>query len=404
MSISPDVRAAVRALAAQPAWAMDKTELIATTEDLYRLMTEVNAQALRLLAEIDHRDLAPAAGAPTTAAWLVARLRMNHGPARHQVKLANALTRHPATAAALAKAAFGVEHAQVITTAVDALPASVDAATVAAAEDTLIEQATAFTPRQLVRVGQGLHTALDPDGPRPDDTDTPDPGYFLNLRSRDDGSCEGEFWLDPAAGLQLTALIQAGSAPRPSAAEGADLRTAGRRRHDALADLLRLATAQSAAGPVPGMGRPTLAVTISLADLRAGLPAVGLDQTRIDPAVVRRMACDAGIIPVLLGSRSQVLDIGRRSKTVPAAIRRALILRDKGCAFPGCDRPDSWADAHHVRHWSHGGETALSNLVLLCEHHHTTIHHRGWRVRLDPDGLPKFTPPHWLQPAYHHAA
>ncbi len=75
------------------------------------------------------------------------------------------------------------------------------------------------------------------------------------------------------------------------------------------------------------------------------------------------MACDAQIIPIVLGSASQVLDIGRRCRTVPAGIRTALTHRDQGCAFPGCDRPPSWTDAHHIQPWSQGGPTTLSNLV-----------------------------------------
>ena len=78
-------------------------------------------------------------------------------------------------------------------------------------------------------------------------------------------------------------------------------------------------------------------------------------------------------------------------------MRRALIVRDKGCAFPGCDRPASWTEAHHIVHWAHHGETKITNLVLLCEHHHTTIHHRGWKVRINQHGLPEFTPPPWLR-------
>ena len=167
-------------------------DLIATTENLYRLMTQLKAEALRRLAEIDTGGLAPDAGVPTTQAWLKARLRWNHGPARRQVRLAQPLTAHPQTAAALAQADITVEHAQVITAAVDALPASVDAQTLHAAEQTLVaEAAGGFTPTRLTRLAQALHTALDPDGPRPEDTDRPDPGYFLDLRTRHDGSVDG---------------------------------------------------------------------------------------------------------------------------------------------------------------------------------------------------------------------
>ncbi len=97
--------------------------------------------------------------------------------------------------------------------------------------------------------------------------------------------------------------------------------------------------------------------------LRAGLPGHGPDQALIPAGTLRQMACDANLIPIVLGSRSEVLDIGRSSRTIPAKIRRALIQRDHGCAFPGCDRPPGWTQAHHIVHWSKGGLTALFNLV-----------------------------------------
>ena len=112
----------------------------------------------------------------------------------------------------------------------------------------------------------------------------------------------------------------------------------------------------------------------------------------------RRLACDAGVIPVLLGGRSEPLDIGRLTRTVPTGMRRALELRDGGCRFPGCDRPASFCDAHHVKFWARGGPTCLTNLVLLCQFHHTMVHEGHWRLELDqhtwqvrtwrPDGRP----------------
>jgi len=112
----------------------------------------------------------------------------------------------------------------------------------------------------------------------------------------------------------------------------------------------------------------------------------------------RRLACDAGVIPVLLGGRSEPLDIGRLTRTVPAGMRRALELRDGGCRFPVCDRPASWCDAHYVWFWARGGPTRLTNLVLLCQFHHTIVPEGHWRLELDlhtwqvrvwrPDGRP----------------
>jgi len=98
----------------------------------------------------------------------------------------------------------------------------------------------------------------------------------------------------------------------------------------------------------------------------------------------RRLACDAGIIPVVLGSRGEPLDIGRLSRTVPTGMRRALELRDGGCRFPGCSRPASCSDAHHILCWARGGPTSLTNLVLLCGFHHTMVHEGQWTLTMHP--------------------
>lgn len=113
---------------------------------------------------------------------------------------------------------------------------------------------------------------------------------------------------------------------------------------------------------------------------------------------VRRWACDAEIIPMVLGSDSQPLDVGRMTRSVPDAVRRALNLRDGGCAFPGCTRRPRRCHAHHVHHWADGGVTALHNLTLLCLHHHQLVHHEHRHVEM-VDGLPWFTPPPWIDPA-----
>ena len=94
----------------------------------------------------------------------------------------------------------------------------------------------------------------------------------------------------------------------------------------------------------------------------------------IPVGTARRLACDASVMRVVLSERSEPLDVGRRSKVVPPSMRRAVIVRDRRCRFPGCDRPHTWCDAHHIVHWADGGSTALSNLILLCRQHHRAIH------------------------------
>jgi hypothetical protein len=117
----------------------------------------------------------------------------------------------------------------------------------------------------------------------------------------------------------------------------------------------------------------------------------------LSAAQARRLACDAKIIPAVLGSESEVLDHGRAKRVVDPKLRRALHVRDRGCAFPGCRRPPKWTDAHHVRHWADGGPTDLDNLVLLCRQHHMLIHHSPWDVRID-HGIPVFIPPATVDP------
>jgi hypothetical protein len=105
------------------------------------------------------------------------------------------------------------------------------------------------------------------------------------------------------------------------------------------------------------------------------------------------MACDAVVSRVITGPDSQPLDIGRATPVVPAGMRRALEVRDRGCTFPGCDRPPDWADSHHLVHWIDGGETKIENLTLLCRRHHTLHHRRGFRIATGSPGRPR-----WFRP------
>jgi hypothetical protein len=145
-------------------------------------------------------------------------------------------------------------------------------------------------------------------------------------------------------------------------------------------------------------GRALLTVTMPYTWLRGqiGHGLVGAEEA-ISPAEVRRLACDAGIVPVLLGTRSEPLDVGRLSYSVPEGMRRALFLRDQGCAFSGCTRRPERCHAHHCDHWIDGGPTRLDNLCLLCAYHHRLIHHSEWQVTMI-NGRPWFTPPAWLDP------
>ena len=127
--------------------------------------------------------------------------------------------------------------------------------------------------------------------------------------------------------------------------------------------------------------RPHLTITVPVEALAGGSNRPGtaeLDHAGPGPPeLVRQLACDASVMRVVMGPRSEPLDVGRRTPVVPVALRRAVIARDSHCRFPGCDRPQGWCDAHHVTHWAEGGRTALHNLLLLCRRHHGLVHRPG---------------------------
>jgi hypothetical protein len=148
--------------------------------------------------------------------------------------------------------------------------------------------------------------------------------------------------------------------------------------------------------PIPA--RAQIAVTIPLEWLREQVGHAQLDSGRaLDPATARRLACDGNVIPVVLGTRSEPVELGRAAYVVTEALRRLLIIRDRGCAHPGCRRRANRTHAHHIRHWIDGGLTDPDNLVLLCRYHHHLVHHGGWEIQMI-DGRPWFTPPRWIDP------
>jgi hypothetical protein len=121
--------------------------------------------------------------------------------------------------------------------------------------------------------------------------------------------------------------------------------------------------------------------------------------TLLSPGATRRLLCDAAIIPAVLGGNSEVLDVGRSTRTFTTATRRAIALRDQGCIWPGCDRPPSWCETHHAEFWVRDlGPTSYKNGVLLCSYHHGEIHRSQWEVRFAADGRAALIPPKWLDP------
>jgi hypothetical protein len=375
---------------------------VAALDDAHRLEQQLAAVKLAVVRELDGRGTARAQGASSTAVWLRDRLRLTVPAARRLVESAAALDAGaPEVRQALTDGDVSLEHARVIADTVDTVRAAAGAEVASRAVGVLVDWAGQFDPSLLRKLGTRIldhvapeiadaaaKAALDAEARRA----TRD--RHLTLSELTDGRLRLSGTLDAeTAGLLRTAID-----PLTAPCGQDDQRSPGQRRHDALGDLCRLALRT---GQLPEHGgEPTqLVVTTSFDRLVEQLGAGALDSgLGLTAETVRRLACDASILPAVLGSASQTLDVGRQRRLVTGPLRRALVLRDRGCAFPGCDRPPRWCDAHHIHHWADGGDTSLTNSVLLCGHHHRHLHHGEWTVRLGGDGHPEFVPPAWLDP------
>jgi hypothetical protein len=365
-------------------WQRSGEELLRALAGHEERMRREYAASLELLAELTTRDVAAEVGYSSLAAVLRDVLRISPAEARRRLSHATAVTEVPmisggvtpaplpATAAALREGALGPDHLDVITKVMREVQLHVPDADREVAERTLVDAAHSMDARTLTKVGHRVRAWLNEDGTPPDDRELAEPFNELHLHTRANGRLvlRGEF--DPESSALITTVLSPLAKPRPSSDAGPDPRTAAERNGDALVELVHLA---ATTGELPSEAgeRPHLLVTVPLQALRDDVGHATLDGIgSIDAASARRIACDAKIIPAVLGGRSEPLDLGRAAYTVPIALRRALILRD-------------------------GGPTQLDNVVLLCGRHHRLIHHSPWECAIE-DGHPQFRPPAFVDP------
>ena len=195
--------------------------------------------------------------------------------------------------------------------------------------------------------------------------------------------------LDDEGAAVVDAAVDALARPAPDPGTGErDPRTPATRRADALLDLVTRAVAAPAG--VPRQAKTTLVVTVPLTVLEGRCRGAGVTPAGdvLTAGTVRRLACDAQVVPVVLGTAGQVLDQGTARRLFDRAQVRHLWLRDRGCTFPGCSKPPAWADAHHLVHWVDGGTTDVGNAALLCRAHHSVVHTHRYGARLTTDHDP----------------
>jgi hypothetical protein len=199
--------------------------------------------------------------------------------------------------------------------------------------------------------------------------------------------------LDPETGETLLTALSAVLDAETHRRTEEDTRTPAQRRADALGEICRQWLDRPDRPTVAGE-RPHVSVSVGLDVLKGARGTAELDHSGPVPrSVAQRVACDASITRIVLSPDSEPLDVGRRTPVVSVAMRRALVIRDRHCRFPGCDRPPAFCDAHHAVHWAKGGPTSMANLLLLCRRHHRLIHdHGGFTLEL-VQGRPVFGRP-----------
>jgi hypothetical protein len=375
----------------------DKADaLIEVTKATGRL----EALRLRLLAASD--DVAVDVGARDAGAWLAHETRADRREQQRDLRLGQALAdRWQQVGAGLADGSVNLAQARVITHALDELPDDVPADLVAMAEAQLVTYAAEFGPGDLRVLGRRILDVVAPDVAEQaearalaDEERQAAESISLTLTPCGDGTTRIRGRLPDAAVDRLRTYLDAFTSPRRTSAGsagGGDHPDAPgplhRRRGEAFVGLLEHLDPKKL--PAHGGDATTVMVTMTLDQLRSELASAGLvsaDDLRITAAEARRLACTAGIIPVVLGGRSEVLDLGRSSRLFNAPQRRAMRLRDRRCRAKGCTVPATWCEAHHLRPWALGGNTDLDDGALLCAFHHHRAHDPTYQATRLPDG------------------
>jgi Domain of unknown function (DUF222) len=380
-----ELESALDAVGAEDLDALTGPGLLDRTARLTRLVNRATAELTRTVRRADAVQAAERDGHASMRPWLRNHLRLSAREAGRLVCNGRALEALPALRAAFAAGQVTAEQVSVIAPVAatdvqaEAVGQGID---LAAIDRALTEVAATQVHAALGQVVQHFLDRLDPDGPEPDPTEQ----RALSIARHADGSISGRFELDAVGGEKVCAALESFvQADRPTG----DPRTRAQQQADALVQWADVTLAAGRA-PILRTVKPHVIALIRLEDLADPARVPGAAQlgfgAAISAARARWLACDGNISRIVMGPDGQVLDHGRSKRIVPPGLRRAVEVRDRHCVFTGCDAPTHWCDVHHVQEWVlDEGPTSLDNSALLCERHHTKVHH-GFRVERQPDG------------------
>ncbi len=394
-----EVQAALKATASvEPAFMTvgeKQTALVALAET----RSQLDALTARVLAASD--DVGEQHGVRDAAAWVAMQTRTTQREARRDLALGRALEQHPAVATALTSGGLRAEQARIIAEAVDALPARVDSETRELAETTLLQLAIKHDARDLRRIGKRILDVVAPEVGECHEQSVLEAeearaiaGVELVMSDDGNGRSHGRFTVPSHVGAMLKRHLLALANPARHTeadlrAESGELKPLRRRLGEALIEYIE--RYPSHATPQTAGVNATVVVTMTLEQLLAEHATAMLDDgSRMSAGQARRLACEAGIIPAVLGSGAQPLDRGRAARLFTKAQRIALGLRDGGCTARGCETSASGCHAHHDDPWSRRGLTDLANGRLLCPRHHRLAHDSCYAMTVHADNKVTF--------------
>ncbi|WP_460852622.1 HNH endonuclease signature motif containing protein [Nocardioides montaniterrae] len=375
---------------------MTPADKAAALRGLAALKAQVEEAEMRLLAASG--DLAQDNGARDAGMWLAHEAHLDPQAMRAELKLAEAIDeRWRQIGVAMREGFVNRAQAQVIVAALEKLPPEIDQVTRRRAEKHLVELAGQFGPRELRTLGERILAVVAPEIADEADAkalEREERSARVNTSMRfkrlGNGITRIIGQVPDAIAARFETYLDAFSSPRVSTGERVPRSNRLGRAFCALLEHL-----DPSKLPDHGGDTTTVMVTISLDDLRRDLATAGVigsldGNLRITADEARRLACTAKIIPVVLGGKGEILDLGRAQRLFKAAQRKALRLRDKQCRAEGCSIPATWCEAHHSHPWSAGGKTDLKDGVLLCSHHHHIAHDPRMTHEVMPTGAWRF--------------
>jgi hypothetical protein len=401
---------------------LDDAALLSLQSSIAASRRELDALSARVSAEVGRRStpelgysgLAQRTGSRTPEALVQRVAGVTRAEARALIRVGSALD---GSAPWLAPVASAVNSGELSIAAADGIVAGLGSPGAAVSGDDLTDAAARLvavasqtTPERVAAAARSIRDDLDVDGVADREALLREK-RFLRLIPQPDGMTKLLGLLDPESAAVVVAAVDSITAPRRGGPRFVDAESVARSERivndprtteqltaDALVDMITLAT-RADKGSLFGTTAPTVRVHVTLAELQEGAGSARIEgQTAaVSLATATRLACGGGYVPVLF-DESRPLDVGRSERSFTWRQRIALAARDGGCIFPGCDRPPSWCEAHHIDFWARDeGATDIARGVLLCRHHHMLMHNNGWEIE-DNAGEYHFVPPASVDP------